>query len=209
MLKKVRFLLAFMALSICLCLMSSTYSRYVADTTGDIDVLFANWQILVNTTDITNGSSSSITFVPTIEPNANVASNVIAPSSKGYFDIQIDPTNVDVSFKYNINFTVEDANMPDILITKYAFVPTNYIEGDPLETTALTDNTISNTLLYDNNTAQFSFSSFTIRVYFEWYEGTNEAMDDTADTNVGVAAASGTNTSFTVNANISFEQLIN
>lgn len=209
MLKKIRFLLAFMALSICLCLMSSTYSRYVADTTGDIDVLFAKWQILVNNTDITDGSNSSITFAPTIESNDNIASNVIAPSSKGYFDIQIDPTNVDVSFKYDINFTVEDENMLDIKITNYAILPADYVEGDPLETTTITNNTISNTLLYDKITPSFSYSSFTIRVYFEWYEGENETLDDTADTNIGLNAANGTSTTFTINANIAFEQLIN
>ena len=83
MLKKVRFLLAFVALSICLCLMSSTYSRYVADTTSNVDVLFAKWQILVNTVDITDGNNSSVSFTPVMDANANVANNVIAPTSTG------------------------------------------------------------------------------------------------------------------------------
>ena len=119
MLKKVRVILLFVSLSICLCLMSSTYSRYVADATGNIEVLFANWQILVSNTDITNNSNPTIAFMPIIEENDYVASNTMAPSSKGYFDIDIDPTNVDVSFKYSINLEIENENMPDLMITKY------------------------------------------------------------------------------------------
>jgi hypothetical protein len=187
--------------------MSSTYSRYVADTTGNIDVLFAKWQILVSDTDVTNGTSSSITFVPTIEANANVASNTIAPSSKGYFDIDINPANVDVSFTYSINLGIENQNMPDLMITKYAILPSTYIEGDPIEVTNLTNNLITGTLNFDNNTPSFQFESFTVRVYFEWYEGTGESMNDAADTTVGNTAAT-ENTTFNMNANITFEQII-
>jgi hypothetical protein len=206
MLKKARFILVLVSLSICLCLMSSTYSRYVADTTGNIDVLFAKWQILVSDTDVTSNSSSTITFAPTIEQNANVASNVIAPSSKGYFDIDIDPTNVDVSFSYSINLGIDNENMPDLMITKYSIIPVSYIEGDPLEVINLTDNVITNTLSYNNTIESFKFEPFTIRVYFEWYEGDSETMDDATDTMVGQSAAT-QNTTFKMNANISFEQI--
>lgn len=206
MLKKLRFILFFISLSICLCLMSSTYSRYVASTTGNIDVLFAKWQILVNETDVTNNSSSNISFVPTIEANTNVKENTIAPSSKGYFDIDINPTNVDVSFKYTINLGIENENMPDLMITKYAIIPDTYIEGDPLDIINLQNNSITNTLNFDNNTQNFQFKPFTIRVYFEWYEGENEVMTDEDDSQVGSTAAT-ENTAFKMNANITFEQV--
>ncbi len=206
--KKFKFLLAFIALSVCLCLMSSTYSRYVAGATGNIDVLFAKWQILVNENDITNSSTSSIIFIPTMETNDNVASNSIAPSSKGYFDIDIDPTNVGVSFKYIIGLAIENENVPDLMITKYAIIPKDYIEGDLLETINLMDNNITNNLYFDKNIEDFSFESFTIRIYFEWYEGLDETMNDEADTIIGNNAAI-EEESFVIKANINFEQLIN
>lgn len=206
MLKNVRFILLFISLSICLCLMSSTYSRYVADATGNIDVLFAKWQILVNTTDITSSSASSITFAPIIEESEHVAANVIAPSSKGYFDIDIDPTNVDVSFKYTINLAVVNENVPDLMISKYAIFDETYIEGDPLELTSIENNLITNTLNYNKTIELFKFEPFTIRVYFEWFEGENELMNDEDDTEVGNLAAV-ESTTFTMSANISFEQI--
>ena len=95
---RIKVLVALIPFCLFLCFMSNTYSRYVADTTGNLKMSFAQWQILVNNEDITSGSNSSVTLTPIINENKNVKSNKIAPSSSGYFDISIDPSNVDVSF---------------------------------------------------------------------------------------------------------------
>lgn len=204
--KKLRFIVVLISFSICLCFMSTTYSRYVANTTSDIEVLFAKWQILVDDKDISSSTNSEISFMPVIEENSYVKSNTIAPSSKGYFDIEVDPTNVDVSFKYTINLSIANQNMPDLMITKYAIIPSTYVEGDTLNVINLTGSTITNTLSYDKGTPSFKFTPFTVRVYFEWYEGTGEQMDDAKDTAVGDTAATD-NTKFQMNANIAFEQI--
>lgn len=206
--KKLRFVIVLISLSICLCFMSTTYSKYVAGTTSDIEVLFAKWQILVNDVDITSNTSSTVSFLPTIEENEYVASNKLAPTSKGYFDINIDPTNVDVSFKYTVNLNIQNENIPDLMITKYALLPENYIEGDTLELITLNGSTITNTFNYDKEIEDFSFKSFTIRVFFEWYEGSEETMTDEDDTYVGGTAAT-EDTKFQMSANISFEQIFN
>jgi hypothetical protein len=189
--------------------MSSTYSRYVADAQGNIDVLFAKWQILVSNVDITTSSQSEITFVPVIEENEYVAANTMAPSSKGHFDIEINPTNVEVSFKYNIELAIENENIPDLKITGYSIVPNGYVEGesDPLEIITLEEPIITNTFIFDKQTPDFKFDLHTIRVYFEWYEGENELMDDIADTEIGHLAAT-EELKFKMNANLNFEQVI-
>lgn len=205
--KRICFMLLLMSCSLCLCFMSSTYSRYVAGTTGNIDILFAKWQILINTQDITDQNTSNISITPTIEPNENVKENTVAPTSKGYFDIDIDPTNVDVSFRYTINLEIDNEDIPDLMITKYTILPDDYEEGDTIEYTTLQQSTITDELIYNNETENFSFDPFTIRIYFEWYEGEDELMDDEADTQIGEASAED-ELSFTINANISFEQII-
>lgn len=141
-----------------------------------------------------------------MEENEHAASNVIAPSSKGYFDIDIDPTNVDVSFKYTIDLELENENMPDIIISKYALVPEDYIEGDSLEIIDLEENKIENVLLYDKETENFKYSTIKVRVYFEWFEGEEEQMDDKADTEVAKKAFE-EDTKLIIKANISFEQI--
>lgn len=208
MLKKVRLLLAFISLAISLSLMSTTYSRYVADATGNVELSFAKWQILVSDVDITSTTSSTISFEPVIEENEYVAANVMAPSSKGYFDINIDPTYVDVSFRYEIYLEIENDLVLDLIMTKYAFIPEGYIEGEPLDFIELEENIITNNMLYDKENPEFQFKPFTIRVYFEWYEGANELMDDESDTNIGRLAAT-EEVTFSISANLAFEQILN
>lgn len=201
---KFKILVVLVSLSLTLCFMSNTYSRYVANTTGNVEVQFAKWQILVNENDITTSSSSSIKLTPVVEQNQYVADNKVAPSSKGYFDIDIDPTNVEVSFDYSISLTIENTNIPDLMITKYSIVDSSYDEDkDELQINNIKDNTITGSLTYDNKTENFKFEPFTIRIYFEWYEGTDEVMDDLSDSEVGNDAS---NHSLKLNANIKFEQ---
>lgn len=206
--KKIYLLLILVSFSFCLSFMSSTYSRYVAGTTGNIDIPFAKWQILLNTQDITSQNNSQLTFTPVIETSENINAGTIAPSSKGYFDININPENVDVSFSYSVSLSIDSENVPDIIITKYAMLPDNYVEGDTLQYSTITNNVIQNSLYYDNNTPNFSFSEFTIRVYFEWIENDqSETMNDIDDTQVGLDAAED-ETTFNISANISFEQIV-
>ena len=69
---RIKILSVFIPLCLLLCFMSNTYSRYVADTTGNLKMSFAQWQILVNNDDITNSSSSSINLKPVIDKNKYV-----------------------------------------------------------------------------------------------------------------------------------------
>ena len=200
---KFKILMVISSLAFTLSLMSNTYSRYVADVDGDIELLFAKWQILVNDSDITNNTTTSINITPVMEENVNVADNTIAPSSKGYFDIEVDPSNVGVSFNYNITLDVVNENLPDLIISKYAILDSDYIEGDQITTTTILNNIINGTVDYTD-----TLEPFKIRVYFEWYEGADEVMDDTTDTNIGYEATLN-DTSLLVNATISFEQKIN
>lgn len=198
MFKRLKLLVVFASLSVTLGFMSNTYSRYVADATSDIKIGFANWQIKVNDSDISDGTVSTINIVPTMDTNTNIASNTVAPSSSGYFDIVIDPTNVDVSFDYTISIELLNENMPDLIITEYAFLSeeSQNIDKIPLENSTISDS-------FDINTD--SYQPFTVRVFFKWYEGTDENMDDSSDTLIGSDAAIN-NTELQIQASVHFEQ---
>lgn len=200
--KKFKILLLLISLSLTLGLMSNTYSRYIADTVGEMKVVFAKWQILVNDTDIMNSKSSSINLVPVMEDTTNIADGTVAPSSKGYFDIAIDPTNVNVSFDYSISLDVLNSDIPDLMITKYAILDDTYAEGDNITFNTLTDKNITGTLDYSDTT---EFKPFTVRVYFVWYDEVDNAMDDEADTAIGQKAAL-EDTELKIKAQIHFEQ---
>ena len=78
---KIKILSVFIPLCLLMCFMSNTYSRYVADTTGNFKMSFAQWQILVNDDDITNNTTSSINITPVINENKYVENNKIAPNT--------------------------------------------------------------------------------------------------------------------------------
>lgn len=190
--KKIKIILLLLSLSLTMAFMSDTYSRYVADTTGDIEVQFAKWQILVNTQDITSGEAKSIDLQPVVIENEHVAANTFAPSSKGYFDIAVDPTNVNVSFGYNISLEVLNKDMPDLMITQYSFLDKTGVEGEKKDidntnnVDGLIENAIDEQVLYNK---EKPFEPFTVRIYFEWFEGEGEKQDDAADTVIGMNAA--------------------
>ena len=205
--KKFKILLLLISSSFTLGLMSNTYSRYVANTTGDVELVFAKWQILLNNEDITNGTTSTLDITPVIEENQNIENNTIAPSSKGYFDVNIDPSNVGVSFNYKVELKVLNEDMPDLMITKYAILDKDYIDGDEITTTNIENNIINGTLDFDKETENYKFEPFTIRVYFEWYEGLDEQMNDEQDSKIG-NDASINDTKLQIQATINFEQKI-
>lgn len=205
--KKFKILLLLISSSFTLGLMSNTYSRYVANTTGDVELVFAKWQILLNNEDITNGTTSTLDITPVIEENQNIEDNTIAPSSKGYFDVNIDPSNVGVSFNYKVELKVLNEDMPDLMITKYAILDKDYIDGDEITTTNIENNVINGTLNFDKETENYKFEPFTIRVYFEWYEGLDEQMNDEQDSKIG-NDASINDTKLQIQATINFEQKI-
>ena len=202
MIKKLKVLMVLVSLSLTLGLMSHTYSRYIADATSDIKIQFSKWEIKINNNDITNGSISTMNLTPVMEGNNHVASNVVAPSSKGYFDIVVDPSHVEVSFNYSVSLNIINGNIPDLIISKYSIIDSSYTEGDEIQTISLVDGKINGTVNYNQNK---TFEPFTIRVFFEWYEGENEKMNDEADTQIGIDA-SNNNTELQITATMSFEQ---
>lgn len=197
---KLKLLIVCFMLIILVSLMSNTFSKYVSSADGDLNVSFAKWQILVNNLDISDAANSEILFVPVIDSNNEVDENSVAPSSSGYFDIAIDPSNVALSFNYNITFSIENDDIPDLMISEYAILP---VDDSPIEKISLDNNIIEKDMIYD---PENPFKPFTIRLFFKWYEGENELMDDLADTEIGTVAAIN-DTKLKMKANISFKQI--
>ena len=160
MTKRIKIILILLILSVTLSFMSHTYSRYVVDTTSNIEVSFAKWQVLVNETDITDGTTTNLEITPVIEESSNVKANTIAPSSKGYFDIAINPTNIEMSFDYKLTLKLLNETMPDILISKYAILNDTY-KGISVSA-SLTFKVLCSTIGFGSNIDGFSGLLFCI-----------------------------------------------
>lgn len=171
--KKVTFVLAFISLFISLSLIQVTYSKYQTTTNGTADMQIARWKINVNNEDITTSTALTNKITPIFSGNSNIRDGYIAPKSEGYFDVVIDTTNVDVSFKYQISTSVaDDSDVKDLVVTGYS------MNGGEIIPVSGNINDISNTILYSN----VSQRTINLRIYISWLDGDGETMDNASDT---------------------------
>ena len=188
---KLKIILAFISLLMCITTVQQTYAKYVTSTKAGANMTIARWRILVNNEDIHTGNNINQVIEPTFEGTDYIAEGVIAPTSNGYFDIVIDSTNTDLSFNYNISTAVNnESSVSDLKATGYS------LNGGTI-TTFTGDTAISGTVTYGT-----SPTTNTIRIYFTWNDSDGSTMDNTADTD----ASYQTEASPKLDVNLSFVQ---
>lgn len=106
-----------------------TYSLFETNTTLSTSNDIAKWNIKVNNNMITGSNVSSNVFeIGSInwESGGHVTSGKAAPGSRGYFEIEIDPTNTDVSFVYEITIDTEELENEEFKISNVRELNENY-----------------------------------------------------------------------------------
>lgn len=147
-----------------------TYGKYLTDIDEQTEIKIARWKILVNGDDVRNNEATEKTITPVFTGNKNIKDNVIAPGAEGYFDLIIDGSNADVSFKYTINTTVnENSSVKDLIITGYSIN-----EEDIIETN---ETTLTETIPLNSENKVIN-----IRVFIKWDDGENSIMTNEDDT---------------------------
>lgn len=171
--KYIVLIIAIILLAVSAYLISQTYSKYLSTAGAQGTFNIAKWNVLVNNTLITSGSDISNTLEPIFPGNDHIKEGIIAPTAEGYFDLDLQFVEVDVSFKYTINVDVSpESSVSDIVISGYSMDeganihpftgPSEIEEIIPLTSTVTGRN---------------------IRVYIQWNDDVfTEAMDNAADT---------------------------
>lgn len=193
--RKIKLLIAVICLILCIFEVSKTYGKYTESKQGQTQFAVAMWRILLNGTDISSNAELSSLINPVYENNSNIASGVIAPSSEGYFDIEINAVNTQVTFQYNISVTTADnTNVEDLMVYAYR-VGTN---GN-ITNVSNGLNSLTGIVAHD---AQNKIIN--LRIYFKWLEGTGESMNNVADTAASLAGGTGK-----LNVSAQFTQVAN
>lgn len=192
--KKWHLILAICALILCITQIQQTYAKYLDTKEGDTDFTIAKWKILVNQQDITEASTMSSLITPVYIENEHMKEGVIAPGREGYFDLVIDSSNTEVSFRYDISVTSsENSSVNDLVITGYCLNDSEIIPvSDQL-------NNLSNIIYYTDTNKENK-----IRIYFQWRDGTGENMNNEADTNASIQGVNAR-----LKASITFTQITN
>lgn len=198
--KKLLLLLIFIFLSLLLFFMVQIYAKYKTSTEGSTSFAIANWNILVNELSIKNNSDFSNSIVPIFLENEHISNNIIAPTSEGYFDLSLDFSNVDVSFKYEISAkAAEDSSVQDLVSTGYSI---NDGEKINFET--------YNSCITETIPLSDTSKTRKIRIYILWNDDdSTQTMDNSADTLTtldGIPALFDVNISFTQVTDIPSEE---
>lgn len=190
-----KILLLIICILICLLVyfLVQTYAKYLSSASGDTSMKIARWNILVNSLLIKNNTDISNSIVPVFPGNENIAENIIAPTAEGYFDLDFDFTDADVSFKYEITTSVdENSPVKDIVTTGYSID-----DGQKIEFSNFNEN-ISDTILLNSNITKRK-----LRIFVKWNDDeSTQTMPNTDDT---LSTTSQTPVIFKVN--ISFTQI--
>lgn len=148
--------------------MYSSLAKYERTSEGYTKIAVANWKIALNGKELTSNSNTltdSITLIPTTDIDANNPTK-IKPGQTGYFDIEIDPTDTEVSFWYQVTLDLTNSVLPSGLsISSYS------LDGGTTTNTLPANNILSNTVSLGGNDIFTDSDVQTIRYYWSWANG--------------------------------------
>lgn len=155
----------------------------------DNDLNIAKWHIYVNNSDLNNTENTFYIDNITYRNNSGVVQGRFAPGVTGEFLLEIDPTDTEVSFEYQLSIDLSDS--------EYSQIHVDSIQG------------INGTNLSLNNgvySRVFTLSEIendkvdTIKVTFSW---DNNDANNESDSELGISDGD-----FNIPINISFNQYV-
>lgn len=175
-------------------LIIQTYAKYMSSAKGETSISIARWNIKVNDKFIKTDTDITSTIVPVFNGNENIASNVLAPTAEGFFDLNFDFTDADVSFKYVITSSISESSpVKDFVITGYSID-----NGERIEFDDYSNSSISEEIPLSSNIKKRS-----IRIYIKWNDDESAIMSNADDT-----LATTSSYPAICNVNINFTQII-
>ena len=166
--KKILYFICGLCLSMTIFMVIDSYGLFESKNVLNVDSNIAKWNVFINGTDIKKNETFVVDKINLIN-NDNVLEGKMAPGSKGYFDIVIDPTDTDTSIRYDISFDFSSLNGKIVVsgieeITSGNLVRTGKNTYSKVITLTEIKNGITNT----------------IRVYIKW-----DNSDDESDSAIG------------------------
>lgn len=191
--KKVIFLIIGILVALAIICIVQIYAKYLSSASGDTTMAIAKWNILVNKLSIKNNTDISNSIVPVFSGNDNIAKDIIAPTAEGYFDLEFDFKDADVSFEYEITTSVdENSTVKDLVTTGYSVDDGEKIEFDNF------NESIKEKIELDSG-----IETRKIRIYILW----NDDEQSQTMTNADDTVATTTDKPAIMKVNISFKQI--
>lgn len=170
-----KFLLLLIGICICFLLffIVQIYAKYLTSAEGSTKLTIARWNIKVNSLSIKNNTDISNSIVPVFPGTDHIAKDIIAPTVEGYFDLNFDFSDADVSFKYEITSSAdENSSVKDLVATGYSID-----DGEKINFENYNDPITENIQLSSN------IQTRKVRIYIIWNDDeASQTMTNTDDT---------------------------
>lgn len=144
-----------------------TYGLFESNKVEVFESNIAKWNINVNNINVTESTNFVIDKI-ILENNTSVKEGKMAPGTSGYFDILIDGSNTDVSFRYDIKFDFSKLDITNLMIDNIEEINFNkLIKTD--------EDTYTNVITLDeirNNKNNL------VRVYVKWQNAETSNEED-------------------------------
>ena len=190
--KKIIYLIIGILIALAVLCMVQIYAKYLSSASGDTTMTIAKWNILVNKLSIKNNTDISNSIVPVFPGNSNVAKDIIAPTAEGYFDLEFDFKDADVSFEYEITTSVDDNSIvKDLVVTGYSIDDGEKIEFENF-----------NEPIKEQINLDSGIETRKIRIYILWNDDEQSQTMTNEDDTIATAA----NNPAIMKVNISFKQ---
>lgn len=186
--KKAFLMLACVWFIITFSVIQTTYAKYVTNLNANANISISYWNIVVNTQNILENSDISSVMSVVLPGDEYTLENVLVPGATGYFNLNIDSSNVTVPFTLTVTTAINEASSltTDFAISGYS------INGGT--TTEITD--VNN---FSIDVAQ-DVDSTLITVYTTWLD---DGLDSAEDTALGISGGTAI-----LDVNLNFEQII-
>lgn len=166
--KKILYFICGLCLSMTIFMVIDSYGLFESKNVLNVDSNIAKWNVFINGTDIKKNETFVVDKINLIN-NDNVLEGKMAPGSKGYFDIVIDPTDTDTSIRYDISFDFSSLNDKIVVSGIEEITSGNLVRtGKNTYSKVITLNEIKNGI------------TNIIRVYIKW-----DNIDDESDSAIG------------------------
>lgn len=183
---KIRILISLIAIILLVLIIRSTYSKYVNQAVGSLMTRVGEWVIRVNGQDITLADApaniviDSDDFVWNWTDVQHVKKPKVAPGMIGSFELEIDPTDTQVSFEYDISIKNPVIQIPgqDDLEIKLAIKNIVETHGRTIEIKEVDGNQVIHRIKPLGEIEEAATAVDTIKVTVEWLDdGTNDEAD--------------------------------
>lgn len=188
--KKTYLILALIWFFITFSMIESTYAKYVTNLGASANIAISYWNIKVNEQDILENAELTSMMTIVAPGNDYAKADVIVPNATGYFDINIDSSELQLPFNVTISTSLNSSS--DL---KKDFILTGYSVNNGSIITELGDDGASFTY-----PVQATRDTTIIRVYTTWQDDGLPSTDDTA---LGISGGK-----VILDVNLSFSQAV-